>query len=119
MGRGGLGDVTRDQVCVKFVVTFDPTSQTHLLFSCSVFESFNFNKESKTDTLRGSWINAAIVTNKRNTYVNKRYFSNYYPNFLSIMCVMFLCVWNLYKYSKHVDENNIRLMKGEDAHTTC
>lgn len=65
-----------------------------------------------------------IVTNKRNIYVKKTYFSNYYPNFLSLMCVMFLCVWNLYKYSKHfthVDENNIwvHFMKGEDAHTTC
>lgn len=67
-----------------------------------------------------------IVRGKRNRpiYVNKMYFSNYYPNFLSLMCVMFLCVWNLYKYSKHfthVDENNIwvHLMKGEDAHTTC
>lgn len=32
MERGDLGDVTRDQVCEKFVVTLDPTSQTHLLF---------------------------------------------------------------------------------------
>lgn len=86
---------------MKFVVTFDPTSQTHLLFSCSVFESLNFYKEAKTDTLRGSWINGAIVLNKRNIYVNNTSFSNYYPSFLSIMCVMFLCVWDLYKYSKH------------------
>lgn len=76
MGRGSFGDVTRDQVCVKFVVTFDPTSQTHLLLSCSGFESLNFYKESKTDKRRGSWISVVIVTNKRIIYVNKTYFSN-------------------------------------------
>lgn len=65
-----MGDVTRDQVCVKFVVTFDPTSQTHLLFSCSVFEIFSFYKESKTDTLRGSWMNRD-KQKESTVYVNK------------------------------------------------